>query len=146
MAVTSIERRMISTCFVDEALNSMRQRGMAIEPVLAAAGLPASVQEPVSAERYGALWLAIAAAIDDEFFGLGGRPMRLGSFTLADSSSITNTLRISCRDGVGGLVHQRGEHLVGCRKAKRLARPAVEPGRDRVEFGLREHRQVSALG
>jgi AraC-like DNA-binding protein len=82
MAVTSIERRMISTCFVDEALNSMRQRGMAIEPVLAAAGLPASVQEPVSAERYGALWLAIAAAIDDEFFGLGGRPMRLGSFTL----------------------------------------------------------------
>src|SRR4051794_19599010 len=56
MAVTSIERRMISTGFVDEALNSMRQRGMAIEPVLAAAGLPPSVQEPVSAERYGALW------------------------------------------------------------------------------------------
>src|SRR3954454_5560867 len=39
----------------------------------------------------------------------------------ADSSSLTNTLRISCRDGVGGHVHQRGEHLVGCRKAKRLA-------------------------
>src|SRR4051794_28740908 len=69
-----------------------------------------------------------------------------GRFKLADSSSITHTLRISCRDGVGGLVHQRGEHLVGCRKAKRLARPAVEPGRDRVEFGLREHRQVSAFG
>src|SRR4051812_2686835 len=32
----------------------------------------------------------------------------------ADSSSLTNTLRISCRDGVGGHVHQRGEHLVGC--------------------------------
>src|SRR3954466_7203087 len=64
----------------------------------------------------------------------------------ADSSSITNTLRISCRDGVGGLVHQRGEHLIGCRKAKRLARPAVEPGGDGVEFGFRENRQGSALG
>src|SRR5688500_14184547 len=64
----------------------------------------------------------------------------------AESSSITNTLRIWCRDGVGGLVHQPGEHLVGGREAERLARPAVEPGRDRVEFGLREHRQVSAFG
>ena len=82
MVATNIERRMISTCFVDEALDCLRQRDVPTEPVLAAAGLPPLVQEPVSAERYGALWLAIAAAIDDEFFGLGGRPMRLGSFTL----------------------------------------------------------------
>jgi hypothetical protein len=67
-------------------------------------------------------------------------------FNPADSSSVANTLRISCRDGVGRLVHQRGEHLVGGREAERLARPTVEPGGDRVEFGLREHRQVSALG
>jgi hypothetical protein len=32
--------------------------------------------------RYGALWLAIAAELDDEFFGMGARPMRSGSFTL----------------------------------------------------------------
>ena len=82
MVATNIERRMISTCFVDEALDCLRQRDVPTEPVLAVAGLPPLVQEPVSAERYGALWLAIAAAIDDEFFGLGGRPMRLGSFTL----------------------------------------------------------------
>src|SRR5687768_8508642 len=75
-----------------------------------------------------------------------GRPNCAESYGRADSSSVANTLRISCRDGVGGLVHQRGEHLVGCRKAECLARPTVEPGGDRVEFGLREHRQVGALG
>ncbi|MDR3439285.1 AraC family transcriptional regulator [Telmatospirillum sp.] len=73
---------MISTCFVEEALDCLRRRGMASQPLLAAAGLPPVVDEPVSARHYGALWLAIAAAIDDEFFGLGGRPMRPGSFTL----------------------------------------------------------------
>ncbi|MGO7374023.1 AraC family transcriptional regulator ligand-binding domain-containing protein, partial [Rhizobium ruizarguesonis] len=35
-----------------------------------------------NAETYGALWLAIAAELDDEFFGMGGRQMRGGSFTL----------------------------------------------------------------
>ena len=73
---------MIAACFVEEALDSLRRRGLATEPVLAASGLPPAMQEPVSAEQYGALWLAIAAAIEDEFFGLGGRPMRPGSFTL----------------------------------------------------------------
>jgi len=77
-----MERRTIAACFVEEALDSLRRRGLATGPVLAAAGLPPDVREPVSAERYGALWLAIAAAIGDEFFGLGGRPMRPGSFTL----------------------------------------------------------------
>jgi AraC-like DNA-binding protein len=76
------ERRMIAARFVDEALDCLRQRGIATEPLLSAVGLPPQLSEPVSAERYGALWLAIAAAIDDEFFGLGSRPMRLGSFTL----------------------------------------------------------------
>ncbi|WP_201087135.1 AraC family transcriptional regulator [Paraburkholderia domus] len=74
--------RTISASFVHEALECARGYGAPTEPLLAAAGLPPSVQEPVSAEQYGALWLAIARAIDDEFFGLGGRPMRVGSFTL----------------------------------------------------------------
>jgi len=78
----SIERRMISASFVEEALDCVRKQGLAVAPLLAAAGLPEQVDEPVSAECYGALWLAIAAAVDDEFFGLGGRPMRPGSYTL----------------------------------------------------------------
>lgn len=77
-----MERRMISPGFVDDALQCLRRRGLDEAALLAQAGLPAKVTEPVSAERYGALWLAIASAIDDEFFGEGARPMRSGSFTL----------------------------------------------------------------
>lgn len=73
---------MISPGFVDDALECLRRRDMDEKALLARAGLPERVTEPVSAERYGALWLAIAAAIDDEFFGEGARPMRSGSFTL----------------------------------------------------------------
>lgn len=77
-----MERQTVAACFVEEALDCLHRRGLATEPLLAAAGLPPVVHEPVSAERYGALWLAIATAIGDEYFGLGDRPMRPGSFTL----------------------------------------------------------------
>ena len=73
---------MIAASFVDEALEALRRRGLPVETLLSQAGLPAVVSEPVSAVAYGKLWLAISTAIDDEFFGLGGRPMSPGSFTL----------------------------------------------------------------
>lgn len=79
---SSPDRRMISASFVADALECLARHGIPQGPVLAAAGLPALVREPVSAEQYGALWLAVARAMDDEFFGLGARPMRPGSFTL----------------------------------------------------------------
>lgn len=77
-----MERRMISASFVEEALDSLRRNGLPTEGVLAAAGLPARVVEPVSAAVYGRMWLALAEALDDEFFGLTARPMRPGGFTL----------------------------------------------------------------
>lgn len=76
------ERRMIAASFVEEALDSVRRRGLPTAPILAAAGLPETPNEPVSAGTYGKLWLAVAAALHDEFFGLAARPMRPGSFTL----------------------------------------------------------------
>lgn len=76
------DRRMISPSFVEEALDCLRRQGKETTPLLASLGLPPVVDRPISAETYGALWLAIAAAVDDEFFGMGGRPMRRGSFTL----------------------------------------------------------------
>ena len=82
MAEGGAERRTIQPSFVEEALDRLRSKGLPTEPVLAAAGLPARVSEPVSAEAYGRMWLALAAAMDDEFFGLGGRAMRPGSFVL----------------------------------------------------------------
>jgi AraC-like DNA-binding protein len=80
--MAEIERRMIAPGFVEEALDSLRRLGRPTAPLLAALGLPPKIDQPVSAEVYGALWLAIAAELDDEFFGMGARPMRCGSFTL----------------------------------------------------------------
>ncbi|URK86113.1 AraC family transcriptional regulator (plasmid) [Rhizobium sp. RCAM05350] len=76
------DRRMISPSFVEEALDCLRRAGRPTAPLLASLGLPATVEYPISAESYGALWLAVAAEVDDEFFGMGERPMRRGSFTL----------------------------------------------------------------
>ncbi|WP_184705366.1 AraC family transcriptional regulator [Rhizobium lusitanum] len=80
--MTEAARRMISPFFVEEALDCLRRQGKSSERLLTALGLPTRVDAPISAESYGALWLAIAAEIDDEFFGMGGRPMHRGSFTL----------------------------------------------------------------
>jgi len=77
-----LERRAISASFVEEALDGLRRRGLPTQGVLGAAGLPPTVLEPVSAAAYGRMWLALAAALDDEFFGLMARPMRPGGFTL----------------------------------------------------------------
>jgi hypothetical protein len=76
------DRRMISPSFVEEALDCLRRAGKPTAPLLASLGLPPVVEKPISAENYGALWLAVAAEVDDEFFGMGERPMRRGSFTL----------------------------------------------------------------
>ncbi len=76
------DRRMISPSFVEEALDCLRRIGKPTAPLLVSLGLPAVVENPISAETYGALWLAVAAEVDDEFFGMGERPMRRGSFTL----------------------------------------------------------------
>jgi len=76
------ERHMIAPSFVEEALDSLRRGGRPTEPLLTGLGLPPVVTEPVSAQTFGQLWLAIAAELDDECFGLGARPMQRGSFTL----------------------------------------------------------------
>ncbi|MFB2563142.1 AraC family transcriptional regulator [Rhizobium sp. IMFF44] len=82
MTMTETARRMISPFFVKEAIDCLRRQGKSPERLLATLGLSAQIDAPISAESYGALWLAIAAEMDDEFFGMGGRPMRRGSFTL----------------------------------------------------------------
>jgi AraC-like DNA-binding protein len=73
---------MIAPSFVEEALDSLRRGGRQTAPLLAGLGLPPIVRQPVSAQTFGQLWLAIAAELDDECFGLGARPMQRGSFTL----------------------------------------------------------------
>lgn len=57
---------------------------MGIDPghVMGVASLEEWAGEPVTNDEYGRLWLAMAETMGDEYFGLGARPMRPGSFTL----------------------------------------------------------------
>ena len=76
-----MERPLISPGFVGDALASLTRAGLDSAPVLAAAGIT-DPDQPVTNLQYGRMWLAITERIEDEFFGMGGRPMRPGSFNL----------------------------------------------------------------
>lgn len=77
-----LERRVISSGFVEDALDCLRQQNIDPSPALTRAGISPAHRGDVSNEQYGALWLEVAALCRDEFFGLGARPMRPGSFKL----------------------------------------------------------------
>ncbi len=76
----------IAMCFVTAALQSVSARNLNTETLLATVGLHPSLlevpQARVSAKVYGALWRAIALALDDEFFGQDSRRMKAGSFAM----------------------------------------------------------------
>ncbi|OWJ91063.1 AraC family transcriptional regulator [Pseudomonas sp. A46] len=84
MTGTSAEKGTISVRLVLEALLELRQRGFDDSGLLRDAGIPldllARPYGRVSSERYGQLWLGIAQAMDDEFFGMNPRRMKFGSF------------------------------------------------------------------
>jgi len=112
-----LERRAISASFVEEALESLRRRGLPTQGVLAAAGLPPTVVEPVSVAAYGRMWLALAETLDDEFFGLTARPMRPGGFTLLchcllHAANLETALRRALRFLNLVLEEPRGELIV----------------------------------
>ncbi len=130
--MTEIDRRMIAPGFVEEALESLRRLGKPTTPLLAGVGLSPTVERPISAERYGALWLAIAAELDDEFFGMGARPMRSGSFTLLchcvlHAPTLGHALRRALRFLDLVLDDPRGELVVGDGLAQIELRDAGAP-------------------
>lgn len=92
-----MERRIIPPGFVEDALGCLARRGLDPRPLLDAAGIPDPAQ-PVSNLQYGRLWLAITAAIGDEFFDEAARPMRPGSFNLMCQATVhAGTLEIALR-------------------------------------------------
>lgn len=116
---------MISPGFVEDALACLRDQGIDQVPVLAAAGLPASITEPISNQAYGALWREMARVSGDEFFGLGTRRMRPGSFDLVCHAvlhagtlekalrQILRFFRVLLDDPSGKLIVQDGQaHVV----------------------------------
>jgi AraC-like DNA-binding protein len=84
MAGASVEKGTIAVHLVLEALCEMRRQGVDEAAVLQEAGIAADLltqpEERVSSEAYGQLWLAIARQMDDEFFGMNRRRMKVGSF------------------------------------------------------------------
>lgn len=84
MTDISAEKGTISAHLVLEALYELRQRGIDDAMLLRKAGIPvAQLSKPygqVSSQQYGQLWLLIAQAMDDEFFGMNPRRMKCGSF------------------------------------------------------------------
>lgn len=74
----------ISVSLVEEAMALARARGFDARPLAEAAGIAAPIlaspKSRVSSAQYGALWVGIARALDDEFFGQDSHPMRYGSF------------------------------------------------------------------
>ncbi len=80
----SVEKGTISVKQVNEALLELRRRGGDELPLLTQAGIaPELLTKPygrVSSVAYSRLWLLIAQAMDDEFFGMNARRMKVGSF------------------------------------------------------------------
>src|SRR3979409_903594 len=92
-ATRSAEPGTIAMCFVASAVQSVRARNLNADELLANVGLsPSLLQVPqarVSAKGYGALWRAIALALDDEFFGQDSRRMKAGSFAMLCHSVVS---------------------------------------------------------
>ena len=86
MQNSTAEPGTIAICFVAAALQSVHGRNLDADELLATVGLSSSLlqvpQARVSAKHYGALWRAIAAALDDEFFGQDSRRMKVGTFAM----------------------------------------------------------------
>ena len=78
----------VSIAFVRQALQAAARGGHPAAPLLAIAQIEPELVEDaasrVSPTALGSLWLATARVLDDEFFGLDSRRMKVGSFaTLA---------------------------------------------------------------
>ena len=86
MQNSTAEPGTIAICFVAAALRSVHGRNLNADELLANVGLSSSLlhvpEARVSAKHYGALWRAIAAALDDEFFGQDSRRMKVGTFAM----------------------------------------------------------------
>lgn len=82
----------ICMSLVHEALHGAKQHGIDTTALLQQAQIDESIHTRVSIEQYAQLWVLLADAMNDEFFGMDRRPLRRGSFQL-----LTKWL-IHCKD------------------------------------------------
>ena len=72
----------VAPIFVEEAISRARSGGVDLDRLLADAGLVLTDLAQLNTEQFGRVWLHLSYHLQDEFFGLGARPMRPGSTTL----------------------------------------------------------------
>lgn len=133
--LAAVEKDTVSTHFAAAAVARLAPPVRAA--VLAEAGIaPEWLARPgmrVTAAAFGALWLAVARAIDDEFFGLDRRRMKVGSFALVaraalGSGRLDRALRqilrgfAVCLDEIGGMLEVQGDEA-RIRVESRIADP-----------------------
>lgn len=104
MSTASPRPHSVSTAFVDSAVRglapAMRARVLAEAGIEADAGRKPGARVPAPA--FAALWMAVARELDDEFFGLDSRRMKVGSFALlchaaAAQTTVERALQMSLR-------------------------------------------------
>lgn len=131
-----VEKDTVSMYFVIAALSKLN--AAAKKRALADAGIPAPLMSAanarVPASVFSALWLAVARELDDEFFGLDSRAMKVGSFALLcqaviSCESLERALKRTLRgfslflDEVQGELRLEGAEAV-VRITNRIASPA----------------------
>ncbi len=120
-SVTAQPEPSVSIAFVRSALQALDAVGRAA--VLAQAGItPAALAQDsarVPAQAFARLWMAVAQALDDEFFGLDRRRMKVGTFAmlchaLAGQATVGAALRLAlrgfglCFDDIGASLRLAG--------------------------------------
>lgn len=83
---SSLSKGTISIALVHEALSAAYAKGLNTQIILNKAGIPAELlmtpKARVPVATYAQLWIELANAMDDEFFGMDRHPMRRGSYKL----------------------------------------------------------------
>lgn len=100
------EKGSVAIAFVIKAVAALRRRGVDELPILRAVGIQPhllqSEHSRVPAAAYSALWLAVASALDDEFFDLDSRRVKVGSFaTLCRLTVHAGNLREALNRAIG---------------------------------------------
>ncbi|MCY1517372.1 putative HTH-type transcriptional regulator [compost metagenome] len=89
------EKGTISIRLVHEALVEARRRGLDVQDLLRQAGIAAELLDKpyarVSSQHYAQLWLLLAQALDDEFFGMNPRRLKPGSFAFMARTALAET-------------------------------------------------------
>jgi AraC-like DNA-binding protein len=128
--------------FVTGMLAGMARAGRDPAPLLAASGIdPADMPERIPLAAYARLYNHVAAALDDEAFGLFCVPMRCGSFellvralvgahTLEEAlQRLTRFLRVLLPDMTFRIDRQGGQARLRIAETRLSGLPAGDPGR-----------------